>query len=451
MEKDLKAPKTPAPNQELGGVEEGTPTMQRSALQQAANNSPRVQQLRQLQQGANRGAVQRRQNPLGTVQMLPGDISANDQLAVTARAQANTQNGQAITYRDFHRNNTQPNAMLALNATSMAADQGFETRAKAWEDRFSGFVYNHPRTKRHVNKAAKFAKDYLTQKHGQWQQANAQLDADLQAMGYQSTDVSGAVGNVVANIKTALSSGSVGAKMAHIDGFMKNVYRRDLFNYTRGGRTDATMTGLLQNMQVNNNPGTLAGMTRMDNSANQRDFLPMNGLAGDQWHMRAERHDQAALGQAGFNQAQRSPRTANQAEQATNARISPAEMNHMGVNRNQPMIRHEGAQRWALNERDTWVHAMREMSLPLKAAVSGTTARLMHGFTTMGFNDGVDNRLAAIAYLLPTHHHSLVEIMAGANGNGGPAFAPSQRFYRNIEPFKENELRSNVGRFPDEG
>jgi hypothetical protein len=70
--------------------------------------------------------------------------------------------------------------------------------------------------------------------------------------------------------------------------------------------------------------------------------------------------------------------------------------------------------------------------------------------------DAYDARAACIGYLLPSHHHTLVEILAAAQPFGC-TYTPGQKMYRNINPYSEPELRE-LGRpgpdgkklFPDE-
>ena len=139
-------------------------------------------------------------------------------------------------------------------------------------------------------------------------------------------------------------------------------------------------------------------------------------------------------------------------KEETQTDYSQAEKEHMELQHNdQRLPIEEGGEKWVINEMDNWVKQMRDMSLPLLAGPSGTTARLMQAFQKLELNDQpAHSRLACIAYILPNRHHSLVEIMTGAAQNGGPAFNPSPDFYHNILPFSEGELRAQLGNFPDE-
>jgi len=322
--------------------------------------------------------------------------------------------------------------------TSMAQDEGFEARALAWEAQFGNFVYNHATTNNWVDRAAQTVISYLDEKAGKKFTKvgsgfkNIPRDAAYEEIGSSATHVAGAVGKEVKKVQRALRSGNLNTKVTHISNFVKEVLSNDLLNDQEAAKN------------------RLPASTALDEGAERvtaggtRALTPMTGLAADQWHMRGRR---ATLGTQ--MPADKTPQNVR-----ANAGVdfSQDEKTHMGLANDQsPLPLQEGERVWAINEADAWVHSMRQMSLPLKAGVSGTTARTMQGLRILGLNNPALNRLACIGYLLPLNHHSLVEIMVGAAEHGGPAFNPSQDFYRNIAPFSPQELRNNVGPFPDEG
>lgn len=109
----------------------------------------------------------------------------------------------------------------------------------------------------------------------------------------------------------------------------------------------------------------------------------------------------------------------------------------------------EGAEKWALNEKNKWVFLMRQLSLPLMAGPSGTTNKLMNMGVMFGM-DPVQTRLAAMGYLMPPNHHSLVEILAAAAAHG-PTFIAGRRIYTQIAPYDEGTLKAiGGGKFPHE-
>jgi hypothetical protein len=103
-----------------------------------------------------------------------------------------------------------------------------------------------------------------------------------------------------------------------------------------------------------------------------------------------------------------------------------------------------------MNERDQWVQWQRQLSLPVGAGPSGTTNCLMQAGKAL-HADTTSVRAACIAYLLPSHHHTLVEILAAA-APFGCSYTPGQKMYRSIRPFSEAELRAcgKDDKFPDE-
>jgi len=110
----------------------------------------------------------------------------------------------------------------------------------------------------------------------------------------------------------------------------------------------------------------------------------------------------------------------------------------------------EGTKVWIINERDKWVQLQRSLSLPLGAGPSGTTNMLMQAAQALKA-EPYSARLACIGYLLPAHHHTLVEIM-GAAAPHGCDYTPGQQMYRNIKPLSDADLRAcgKDNKFPDE-
>lgn len=90
-----------------------------------------------------------------------------------------------------------------------------------------------------------------------------------------------------------------------------------------------------------------------------------------------------------------------------------------------------------LDEKNDWVAAARDLEMPLKAGISGTTRRWMHAGNQLGANlPGA--RLTMLAHLLPTNAHSFHEIMTAAKGivpyKGKGSYLP-------IKPLSDGEVR----------
>jgi hypothetical protein len=113
----------------------------------------------------------------------------------------------------------------------------------------------------------------------------------------------------------------------------------------------------------------------------------------------------------------------------------------MGISPGEVLKWSEGDKVWFINERDTWVQAIRELGLPLGGGPSGTTTALMNTNELIAGTSAENARLCAIGYLLPIHAHTLVEIMAAASAFGAP-FTAGRQIYTQIQPFTPAELRA---------
>lgn len=372
--------------------------------------------------------VQLEQDPV----QRAANISAEEEELVSARA------GAHLTEESIDdRAGKEPRALAAREAASMAANPAFEAAAMEWEDIFGGIAYNDELAVQVVDEGCSKAVAYMTEVAGTWDRENQKLKAELAKVQITDTDWSGGVGNSIDALMRAFTTGSLGVKIAHLENFCNKVLAQDILS-----RDERSLDELLE----------AAGIDREDlddaivrvREGNSRYALhDTKGEAKEQWHMRIKRNpDQPA------NDI--STRTAGELESG-GVELDQDEKSFMKIeNPNDTLKWGEGARIWALNERDKWVFAMRQLSLPLAAGVSGTTARMMQSFQMLGVGDPAGQRLACIGYLLPTHHHSLVEILVGAAGNGGPAVVPGPAMYRRIEPYEEGDLRGMIGWFPDE-
>ena len=411
-----------------------------SGLQLAANNSPQVQQLKAYQAAANQSPAQG-QIPL---QRKAENISQTEEQIVENRAgqvtPPNVDSSDFLKEEEIkgHGANQKDLALVARDASSMAADPAFEARAINWELKFGGLAYNDTRAKAVVDQAAQKAVNYLTAKQGEWTASHEELEDDLKKIGIDSKGWSGGVGKEVEAVKKALTEGTLGVKIAHFENFANKIMASDILD-----KSSVVMDNLLKRAGIDNNEHMRSGRESVKKSKSPYGFNVAEGEAADQWHMRAKRFTDS--------KDNASERTLGEVEKGTGIEVSEAEKQFMGVEKETDKLPwEEGARVWALNERDKWVFAMRQLSLPLQAGVSGTTARMMQAFRKLSVGNPADNRLACIGYLLPTRHHSLTEIMAGAAGNGGPAFTPGADMYRKIDPFTETELQTKVGPFPDQ-
>jgi hypothetical protein len=367
------------------------------------------------------------------VQRAPENISGDEEKVVSDRAQ------KPLSEEDIkgYGANQKDKALVARDTPSMAQNPAFEQAAQQWEDVFGGVAYNDPRAMKTVDDGAQKAVDYLTKKCGAWEEGNKALQAELAQVQIKDTGWSGGVGDQVADVMKAFTNGSLGVKIAHLENFCNKILAQDLLTRDEKGLEEILTAAKIDKDDLQD------ASARIKKSGSRYAMHDTKGPAADQWHMRAERNPKDKSQDI-------SQRTIKDVE-GLGMKLDPSEKSFMNISQDTDKLKWaEGARIWALNERDKWVFAMRQLSLPLAAGVSGTTARMMQSFSMLGVGNPADSRLACIAYLLPTHHHSLVEIMAGAAGNGGPAFSPGADMYRKIEPFTEQELRTKVGPFPDE-
>ncbi len=96
----------------------------------------------------------------------------------------------------------------------------------------------------------------------------------------------------------------------------------------------------------------------------------------------------------------------------------------------------EGMTANMLDEKNDWVKAARELKMPLKAGISGTTRRWMQTAKQLA-SPLPPARLAMIGHLIPTNAHSCHEVMTAAKG-----FVPYRDGkYLPFDPLSEAEVR----------
>jgi hypothetical protein len=93
-----------------------------------------------------------------------------------------------------------------------------------------------------------------------------------------------------------------------------------------------------------------------------------------------------------------------------------------------------------VDERNAWIRRARELQMPIKAGISGTTHRFMNFAKTMGASSMPSVRLAMLGYLLPMNAHSFHEIMTASRGHAGCTYEAGH--YSPLDPLTEPELSS---------
>ncbi len=337
---------------------------------------------------------------------------------------------------------------LAVREGSMADNPDFETYAKKWEQDLGILAYQDHRAKEVVGKAAKKALAYIDTKAAMFDKADKVLrqkliDQDLTTLARNVTG-SGSVGKEVDDIRIALDRGSMSSQFAHVSAFINHVLKGDMLD-SDVDKFNEILEGANIKSDVMAIRKSFFNTTKAE-VVNPKSPIVVNGDAQNQGQNRTKRHEE--------NESHLDKGTQSVSEMREKGLdISDAEVkaNLKDPNNTDTVQMVEGKLVWAMNERNKWVREMRQLSLPLAAGVSGTTARMTKGLEQMGVGEPDTRRLCCIGYLIPYHHHSLIEIMAGASGNGGPQFKPSKKMYRDIAPYTEEELSTYMDRkFPDE-
>ena len=74
----------------------------------------------------------------------------------------------------------------------------------------------------------------------------------------------------------------------------------------------------------------------------------------------------------------------------------------------------EGTLANIVDENHWWISEARDLEMPLKAGISGTTSRYMHFAKLMSAPDLYSQRLAVFAWAVPINAHSYHEVMSAA-------------------------------------
>ncbi len=400
--------------------------------------------------------------PAGEVQrqavqraLSSGTVDAGTEAATTARAAA--RGGTTITGDMVVRGTNQGEALVARGASSMAENPDFEKDAMAFEFRLGVDAYS--RGNRPAGAMAAKGKAYLMEKTGAtaWKASEATLATELVKLGSTDARWSGTVGKAVDDLLAVFDSGNVATRMCHLE----------------------NLWGMLSRDVALDNPGMDAMLTRAgliaedlkrfreERGGNQFAVPAGSEVAGQagtrlENHNPAERRTNQTMGADLRTQDPAAPSappsvsgggpeagvTLDRAEATVQAPVLPAAG---GASPETARLQwEEGARIWMMNERNKWVNLMRQLSMPLAAGPSGTTNKLMNLGMVLGMSP-FDTRLACIGYLLPSHHHSLCEIMEAAAPHGASDFIRGREMYTQINPWSQAELKQfGNGKFPHE-
>jgi|GEM_PF-4993391 len=430
---------TPAPS-----ITSGTPTQSPSgagAVQlkaalhgqgyaaQSAALAPRVQK-----KAATTGAAVQRV-PNSSQSATPEQQAIVDQRATD---RGTTLGDRALTERGASLGTGQVNENEAV---SMAENVDFEKDALALEKNLGVSAYS--RGQGPADAMTTKARDYLLTKVGgtEWKASTAALEAQLKLIGSDNAAWSGSVGLGFQNLLDALNTGNVGVKMCHMENFYTKILVPDL-------KADiAPIDDLLKGVEPVKKAQAEEKLNALKTGHGGAPFaIPnANSEVHGQSHTRGEQNEGGPS----------APST--QTGASIGVPLDPAEFalqqgaDQAGKTAAETKMRwEEGAQKWALNEKNKWVFLMRELSVPLMAGPSGTTNKLMNLGTALGM-DPYETRLACMGYLMPARHHSLVEIMAAAAPHGASDFIVGRQMYTSIKPWGPGDLKGfGGGKFPHE-
>ncbi|MEZ4361389.1 MAG: DUF4157 domain-containing protein [Kofleriaceae bacterium] len=448
-------------------VEAGKAHPKRSALEArcrefAAQHGATVRISSGLKTGVSRVVFSEKTPPAGQQkERVEAEIAFVGRSDDDLRARAGADNTRELGVRERGGPGTDT-ALVNVGDRSMAENPNFEADAKAFEDKFAALAWRHPAANEGAAQMAAKAKAYLKLKVGAWDEANAELAALCQQIGADNPGWSGAVGTAIADVLACFDRGNIAERMNHVGAFHVQILGRDLLETEKKVlRQRLSSAGFAASSLMKRRLEMQRKKTKGDsNPWGIAPVAPTSQAAG-QWHSRADRADVNGVpraleggqpnheGRAAIARSERTlaetGATLSSREEALQRRGDP----EWDLERD-TIKWQEGVRVWIINERDTWVQWQRKLSLPLGAGPSGTTNQLMQAARDLRV-EPYSARAACIAYLLPAHHHTLVEILAAANPFDC-AYSPGRQMYRELRPFSRDELRAcgKDGKFPDE-
>ena len=399
--------------------------------------------------GVGAGAVQQKAVQRVAAPHSAQGVSSAEASVVDARA---TSRGVGLESQgQFDRNGglTGTATVNRDGGTSMAENPEFEKDALAFESALAAKAAadgNGP-----ASVMAKQARTYLLEKVGgrAWTTATAALEAELKKIGSVNPRWSGSVGLEFQALLDALDTGSCSVKMMHLDNFYSSILLPDV-------KADIpaveTLISGIRDIEAREKAEEQAALAKSAGPNAAAYAIPAGSEVEGQGETRAYR----------YKEDKRTTKNTSRKVPTTDKTVGdvgiPLDPNELKVqaeasgetaSASMKLQWEEGAEKWALNEKNKWVFLMRQLSLPLMAGPSGTTNKLMNMGTIFG-SSPVQTRLAAMGYLMPPNHHSLVEILAAAAGHGA-SFIAGRRMYNNILPYNPGQLKAmGGGKFPHE-
>jgi hypothetical protein len=395
--------------------------------------------LAAMARGGHAGAseVQQRASGRSPVQRSSmagsGDVDSVEAQAVRDRTSDrgnSTGSGEMVV-----RGASQGVATVSIGSGSMAENPDFERDAQAFETQLGISAYS--RGNGPAGAMAAKGKAYLMEKTGavEWKATETKLAETLVGLGSDNPAWSGTVGKAVEDLLAVFDNGNVATRMCHLENMWGML------------SADIKLNSDLMNDKLKDAGLIEADLKRHRDRGSNPFHIPAGSEVEGQGQTRLANPDTSAhrtdmtVGTAGV------PLSPAEAE----VQVPGYDRDSGAPPETARLQWEEGARLWLMNETNKWVRLMRQLSMPLGAGPSGTTNKLMNLGGVLGMAP-VETRLACIGYLLPSHHHSLCEIMEAAAPHGASDFIRGRMMYTQIAPWSASELKGfGGGKFPHEG
>ena len=407
-------------------------------------------------------------------------ISHKEQTKVKDRIRRRGGTAVDVGVKDDFYTGSQGSGLVARGVASMARDTAFESAAQRFEQGIGTLAYNHPKTESICDNAGAKVLAYFNAKYAKSKAKAKEIDEGLSAMGISDPGWSGAVGKSARAVREVLERGSVNERAAHVETFVKDILATDIMENELDWRGFAKTSGY--NAELLEQGYKNVAFTGDRYLLYDTDEASATGM---QWHTRANMDDvrkktkkddpfhpssvkapkKLGLEPVGGPKKKKEIKGGDQSVTTRDVdRIEKAGPSGMGVTLgagekafqraksgdDKKLAWVEGARVYALNELDGWVHAQRQLSLPLVAGTSSTSARIIQSFRFLGAGSADDARLVAIGTMLVGRHHSLVEVMEAGKRYGASPYREGPQMYHDIAPLTDKEIRGAGLEYPDE-
>lgn len=388
--------------------------------------------------------------------------------------------GVSVGVKDDFYTGTKGTGLVATGVASMARDTAFETAALRFEQGLGTLAYNHPKTQSICDNAGAKVLAYFNAKYAKSKAKVQEIDDGLSAMGISDPGWGGAVGKSARAVREVLERGSVNERASHVEAFVRDILATDIMENEVDWRGFAKSSGYNEELlEEGYKKVAFTGDRYLIYDTDE------SSATGMQWHTRANVDDvrkktkkddpfhpssvkapkKIDLEPVDGPKKKREIKGGDQAVTTRDIdRIEKTGPSGMGVKLgagekafqkaksgdDKTLAWVEGARVYALNELDGWVYAQRQLSLPLVAGTSSTSARIMQSFRFLGAGSADDARLVAIGTMLVGRHHSLVEVMEAGKRYGASPYREGPQMYHDIAPLTDKEIREAGLEYPDE-